>query len=179
MKKTRMLHLWIGLITSLILFVEAGSGLLLAERWLMAPFVEKHAVDAHTSESHQSSAPKLGIIDAVEKASQSGAFKMDEVRTIMNHGSYIVVLNDKARTVVTVSPQGEVLKKESNWLSGIVRGLHVGKIGDVNFKWAIDVSAISILFLTGTGIFLSIRILRAQNKQKKKQMLKQQMQNAS
>lgn len=35
MKKQRQLHLWIGLITSVFIFIEAVTGLLLSEPWLM------------------------------------------------------------------------------------------------------------------------------------------------
>jgi hypothetical protein len=35
MKKTRQLHLWIGLLCSILILIESITGLLLSERWLM------------------------------------------------------------------------------------------------------------------------------------------------
>jgi hypothetical protein len=50
---------------------------------------------------------------------------------------------------------------------GIVRGLHEGRIGTTDIKWLIDLIAIAMMLLTGTGIYLSIKILGADKKRKK------------
>jgi len=164
MKKMRNVHLWIGLITSLFLFIEAGTGLLLTERWLMGSS-SGHGQHHEHGGGH---GEHLSMMDAVKKASESGAFAWNDVSVVMNHGVYIVKLNDDAGTTVTISPDGTVISKEANKLASIVRGLHVGQVGDVNIKWMLDVASISILLLTGTGIYLSIKILRAQSKKKRK-----------
>jgi hypothetical protein len=54
-------------------------------------------------------------------------------------------------------------------LEGIIKGLHVGRLGNMDITWAIDAAAISIIFLTVSGIYLSIKILRADKKRKKRQ----------
>ena len=48
----------------------------------------------------------------------------------------------------------------------VIRGLHEGRIGNTNIKWVIDLVAIAMMFLTGTGIYLSINILRSKKKKK-------------
>ncbi len=37
---------------------------------------------------------------------------MDEVGVVMNHGMYMVRLNDKDGTLVTIAPDGTVVKKK-------------------------------------------------------------------
>ncbi|SDD62819.1 PepSY-associated TM helix domain-containing protein [Sporomusa acidovorans] len=43
----------------------------------------------------------------------------------------------------------------------IAKGLHEGKYAAINFKWLVDLVAIGIIFLTVTGVYLSITRLRA------------------
>lgn len=43
---------------------------------------------------------------------------------------------------------------------GIVKGLHQGRYSDINFKWLIDISAIGIIVLTISGLYLSIPYLK-------------------
>jgi len=49
---------------------------------------------------------------------------------------------------------------------GMAKGLHQGKIGNLNLKWIIDLTAIGLILLTLTGIYLSIPILRSQRKKR-------------
>ncbi|GAC90277.1 hypothetical protein KN10_0713 [Anoxybacillus flavithermus NBRC 109594] len=166
MKKTRNLHLWIGLICSVFLLLEAVTGLLLTERWLMGMGGHSHGSHEHAHGGGHGHA-QLNMIDAVKKASESGAFSMDEVGVVMNHGMYMVRLNDKDGTLVTIAPDGTVVKKEVNKFASFVRAIHVGKLGLWN-RLIIDAAAISIIILTGTGIYLSVKILRAQAKAKQR-----------
>ena len=164
-KKTRNLHLWIGLICSVFLLLEAITGLLLTERWLMGMGGHSHSSHehAHGGAHHE----QLNMMDAVKKASESGAFSMDEVGVVMNHGMYMVRLNDKDGTLVTIAPDGTVVKKEVNKFASFVRAIHVGKLGLWN-RLMIDIAALAIIVLTGTGIYLSVKILRAQAKAKQR-----------
>lgn len=167
MKRTRKLHLWIGLITSFLLFLEVGSGLLLTERWLMSGSSHTSTSNEHTVHSGVETSKKLSMTDAIKKASETGAFNLDQISVVMNHGAYMVVLNDAKRTTITISPDGRIIGKESNAFAAFVRGLHVGKIGEVNIKWVLDIVSISLLFLTGSGIYLSLKIIRAKKRSKK------------
>lgn len=167
MKRTRKLHLWIGLITSFLLFLEVGSGLLLTERWLMSGSSHTSTSNEHTAHSGVETSKKLSMTDAIKKASETGDFNLDQISVVMNHGAYMVVLNDAKRTTITISPDGRIIGKESNAFAAFVRGLHVGKIGEVNIKWVLDIVSISLLFLTGSGIYLSLKIIRAKKRSKK------------
>lgn len=171
MKRTRKLHLWIGLITSLLLFLEVGSGLLLTERWIMSGGSRTSTSHEHTAHSGVETSKKLSMTDAIKKASETGAFNLDKISVVMNHGAYIVVLNDAKRTTITISPDGKIIGKESNGFAAFVRGLHVGQIGQVNIKWVLDIVSISLLFLTGTGIYLSLKIIRAKKRRPKKPII--------
>jgi hypothetical protein len=60
MKRIRQAHLWIGLITSIFLLVEAVTGLLLAEPWLTGQQErgEHHALILPDGDSVRSSSPE-------------------------------------------------------------------------------------------------------------------------
>lgn len=51
-----------------------------------------------------------------------------------------------------------------NSIVRMIRSLHEGRIGNLNLRWIVDLAAVSMLFLTGTGIYLSLKILRLRNK---------------
>ncbi len=42
----------------------------------------------------------------------------------------------------------------------------------MDIKWVIDVAAISMIFLTSSGIYLSVKLLAVQRKSRKKRALK-------
>ncbi|MGZ4161307.1 MAG: PepSY domain-containing protein, partial [Neobacillus sp.] len=50
----------------------------------------------------------------------------------------------------------------------IIKGLHQGRIGTTNIKWLVDLAALAMIFLTGSGIFLSLKVLGAEKKRKKR-----------
>jgi hypothetical protein len=56
-------------------------------------------------------------------------------------------------------------------LAGIIRGLHEGRLGSFNVKWAIDIAAVAIILLTLSGIYVSLRLLVAQRHRKRKRPL--------
>jgi hypothetical protein len=55
----------------------------------------------------------------------------------------------------------------SGSLMSVIKGLHEGRIGTTNIKWLIDLTAIAMIFLTGSGIFLSTKVLAADRKRKR------------
>ncbi|NGQ94925.1 PepSY domain-containing protein [Brevibacillus sp. SYP-B805] len=127
MKKARQLHLWIGLFCSVIILVEAITGLLLSEPWLMGMEGKREM------RAPQTVAATEGF--AGDDRAASGA---ENGRPMMR------------------GAQG------ANGLMGIVHQLHEGRIGGMDLTWLADLSAIAMIILTSTGIYLSIQTLRAQ-----------------
>ena len=117
-------HLWIGLIASIFLFIEALTGLLLTEPWLTG----------------QTSHPAKIIRDVEQRDLPEGSD-----------------LEQKSPDDL-----GDFDRERNSSLSGIIRGIHSGRIGDTDISWILDIVAVSIMFLTGSGIYLSIKILRNQ-----------------
>ncbi|MDQ0244131.1 hypothetical protein J2S09_001676 [Bacillus fengqiuensis] len=156
MKKMRQAHLWIGLITSVFLLMEAITGILLTEPWLMGQESSHQPMHIQTEEQGQSQVENIGqeqsaAISAAQQESTADASlpqRNFEEREGFNRGD------------------------EGNSLMGIVKGLHAGRLGTVDIKWVIDVAAISMIFLTGSGIYLSVKLLAAQRKSRKKRSLK-------
>ena len=122
----RKVHLWVGLILALVIIMEAVTGLLLAEPWL---------VGREKTQQH------------------GGSLSESQQKGLTNEQN-------------TARPQREAIGKQKAPAGEITafafaKGLHSGRIGDWNFKWLVDLTAIGLIILTLTGIQLSIPILRA------------------
>jgi hypothetical protein len=153
MKKMRQAHLWIGLITSVFLLVEAITGLLLAEPWLIGQQPKGEPM------LMQGVGQRAGM--AQQEQSSAGNFEQGE--------------SSSSRDLEQRSfgpREGFKGERGGNSLAGIIRGLHEGRLGNVDIRWAIDIAAISMIFLTLSGIYLSVKLLRAQRKGRKKRSLK-------
>ncbi|HWO97061.1 MAG TPA: PepSY-associated TM helix domain-containing protein [Bacillus sp. (in: firmicutes)] len=156
MKKMRQAHLWIGLITSVFLLMEAITGILLTEPWLMGQESRHQPMVMQTAEQGQSS------VDTTrqEQPASSGAVQGESAPD-----AALQQRNLEEREGFNRGDGG-------NSLMGIVKGLHAGRLGTMDIKWMIDVAAISMIFLTGSGIYLSVKLLAAQRKSRKKRALK-------
>lgn len=144
MKKTRQLHLWIGLICSVFILLESITGLLLSEKGLLG-------LGGEMGGRPQAAA---GMNVTSTKSSNSAA-------------SNVQTVSEGAAT----APQGDRPQQfggGNNSFLGIVKGLHEGRIGQTDVKWLIDLTAIGMIVLTVTGITLSIKTLRAQRIQRKR-----------
>jgi hypothetical protein len=130
-KRIRQAHLWIGLITSIFLLIEAVTGLLLAEPWLIG---QQERGEHREVFSPNSSPPERFN-------------NFQEGRQMREAGGQA-------------------------WsLVGIIRGLHEGRLGSFNVKWAVDIAAVAMILLTLSGIYLSLRLLAAQRHRKRKRSL--------
>lgn len=119
MNRWRQLHLWIGLLTSFLILIEAITGLFMIEPWLIG----------------------------ANKPSTEQRVQLDKTRT-----------GDTAEV-----SQGEnfgMAGKQNN-LMGFIKGLHSGRIGNTDISVFLDIVAIALIFLTTTGIILSIKRLKA------------------
>ncbi|GEN33533.1 PepSY-associated TM helix domain-containing protein [Aneurinibacillus danicus] len=143
MKKRRQLHLWIGLLTSFFILIEAITGLLLSEPWLIGmdkgerrPGMEQRASFSTREKGSLPSQSTNQSESVLSQAGKPGAISPEEDR-----GGF--------------------------GLMGFIRGLHEGRIGGTNVKILVDITAIGLIILTVTGITLSIQIVRAQSRRKK------------
>ncbi|KGK89276.1 hypothetical protein DP73_10770 [Desulfosporosinus sp. HMP52] len=146
-RKMRNLHLWIGLITSIIILMEAVTGLMLAHPSLVgmqsrAPIAER------TSQINSSGSSSIATLDQNESSINQSLNSQEEMQSELT-----------AQKSKGLGKQGS-----GNGLMGVIKGLHAGKVGNLNIQWLIDLSAISMIVLTISGIYLSVKILRVQRK---------------
>ena len=153
MKKTRKAHLWIGLICSIFILIESVTGLLMNEPWLIG--------------QTQMEGNKGNF--------QPGQFNRGAMQqgTTTNSGQTQAGINANGQTGQTAQNQfpsrpGAGGEGGTTSITGIIRGLHEGKIGTTNVKWLVDLVAIALIFLTGSGIYLSIKVLTADKKRRKR-----------
>ena len=169
--KIRDIHLWIGLIASFLIFLEAVSGLLLVHtNWL------KYDTKVTNYSTHQYT-DDVNVVQALQRAAQSGQFSVDEIRLVMNHtlgdghhgkaGNYKIRLRDPEQTLYVFDTKGNLIRKEVNVTNNIIRDFHYGELEGYDLSWLLDIIAISVTFLTLTGVYLGIRDLmyRKQKKQ--------------
>ncbi|HBW35732.1 PepSY-associated TM helix domain-containing protein [Desulfosporosinus sp. BICA1-9] len=166
-RKLRNLHLWIGLITSIIILLEAVTGLMLAHPSLMGmqskvPVMEKNS--QFTSSWNQSmTIAGQGMTTANQStsiANQSTTSQNTETSNTQNSS----LQGERQSERAAPNSEGSKKPEAGNSLMGVVKGLHAGKLGNLNIQWVIDISAISMIILTISGIYLSVRILRGQKK---------------
>lgn len=161
MRKVRRAHLWIGLIASVFIFMEAVTGLLLTEPWLIGqsergPFDGGLGIEARGNF-------QPGQFNQGQNAQWPLNTDPGQTNGTQRQSQSSIVGNRQGRFSGYTN-----FKRDQNQGSfmNVIRGLHEGRIGNTNIKWLIDLVAIAMMFLTGTGIYLSINILRAEKKRK-------------
>jgi hypothetical protein len=171
MKKMRQAHLWIGLIASVLIFMESLTGLIMNEPWLigmsqteggkgnfqMGQFTQGEGRQGMMGDFGQGSGQIQGQTGDQNSgwAGKQGKGQFQASPGFGGNGNFAPGF------------RGEGMEQGS--LMGIIKGLHEGVIGTLNIKWLIDLTAIAMMFLTGSGIYLSMKILRAKSKKKKRQ----------
>ncbi|WHY80111.1 ABC transporter permease [Neobacillus sp. WH10] len=164
MKKMRRAHLWIGLIASILIFMESITGLLINEPWLIGQSqVEGGRGNFQPGQFNQGQFYQRqggqGITsDSGQTQGQTGSNENGQFQGPPGFGRN----NNFAG-----GPRGDGMGQGT--LLSTIRGLHEGRIGNTNVKWLIDLTALAMMFLTGSGIYLSIKVLRAESKSKKRQ----------
>lgn len=156
MKKIRRAHLWIGLIASVFLFMEAITGLIMMEPWLIGqsdnnrPFADGQAFQGGNFNRGQGFQGNTGSDSGLN--SQNGQGFQRRNGSGFPGGGF---------------PNGRMRgERDSGSLMGIIKGLHAGRLGNMDIGWLIDLAATSMIFLTGSGIFLSWKILSIEKKRK-------------
>ena len=159
MRKFRQLHLWIGLLTSVFILMEAVTGLLLSEPWMMGQTSRSEIrMPAQTQQAAGTATP-----DRQDPASGSSASSAPAQEGKGN--------NQGAASSSASGQQGRAMNgsgQQGTSFVGLIHGLHEGRIGSTDVKWLADVTAIGLIVLTITGISLSVQTLRAQSRSRRK-----------
>lgn len=144
MKWSRQLHLWIGLICTLFILIEAVTGFFMLEPGLLGgtggPPMQaaRHAA----TDGNASSA----VSDGTTNAAADG------------------------QRMQTQAPEGRRPedKEGGGGAMGFIKNLHKGKIGSADITLLLDITAVGMVVLCITGILLSIRVLGAQRRSRLK-----------
>ncbi|WP_413780119.1 PepSY-associated TM helix domain-containing protein [Anaeroselena agilis] len=56
--------------------------------------------------------------------------------------------------------------KSAPGVYGLAKGLHEGRVGGLDLRWVIDVSAVGLVVLTVTGVCLAVPALRARGRRR-------------
>jgi hypothetical protein len=157
MKKTRKAHLWIGLICSVFILIESITGLLMNEPWLIGQSqMEGNKGNFQPGQFNQG-------------AGTQGTFPSDSSQTAgqtQGQTSGQAGTNETAQFPGRSGARGLGGEAGTGSITSIIRGLHEGKIGTLNVKWLVDLVAIALIFLTVSGIYLSMKVLRADKKRR-------------
>jgi hypothetical protein len=159
MKKTRKTHLWIGLICSVFILIESITGLLMNEPWLIGQSsqLEGNRGDFQPGQFNrqfnQGTAPQGTTPDASQAAGQTNGQTNANGQTQGQNGT-----TPNMQFPGQARPGGEGMSQGT--FMSTIRGLHEGKIGNTNVKWLIDLVALALIFLTCSGIYLSLKVLR-------------------
>ncbi|WP_160719125.1 PepSY-associated TM helix domain-containing protein [Bacillus sp. USDA818B3_A] len=178
MKNTRKAHLWIGLIASIFIFMESITGLLMNEPWLIGQTQQEGGKgnfqpgqvqgQMNNGQSNQVQAGQ----GMTQKSAQTSGQMQGQNSNQMQRSSGDRQFQGRGNFGGNGNlPAGMTMNREGmgqNSAMGIIRGLHEGRLGNTNIKWLIDLVAIAMIILTGTGIYLSAKVLAAEAKRKKR-----------
>jgi hypothetical protein len=161
MKKVRRVHLWIGLIASVFIFIEALTGLLMNEPWLVGQ--SQIQGQRGNFQPGQFSQWQNNQGAANNNGQAGGSFQGQNGQSGFNgNGQFQGGRRFGGNGNFTPGMFG----RQSQGILGTIRALHQGQIGNTNIKWLLDLVALAMMALTGTGIYMSINVLRAERKRK-------------
>ena len=171
MRKTRKAHLWIGLICSIFILMESITGLLMNEPWLIGQSQTEQRGNFQTGMMPgQQQNTTTNSNQATGQTTQSGnSSQTNGTTNNQSSGNTQGNTNGQAPAMGGKGSFGGE-GSQSGSLMGIIKGLHEGRIGTTNIKWLIDLTAIAMIFLTGSGIYLSLKVIGADRKRKRLKM---------
>ena len=171
MKKTRQAHLWIGLICSIFILMESITGLLMNEPWLIGqssqteqrgnfqPGMMPGQQQGTTTNSSQTTGQTQGQSGGTTTQSNGATTNQTNGNTQANSNGQVPAFGGKSGFSGGGSQSGSFM--------GTIKQLHAGRIGTTDITWLIDLTAIAMIFLTGSGIYLSMKVLAADRKRKR------------
>ncbi|MFC7441839.1 PepSY-associated TM helix domain-containing protein [Laceyella putida] len=165
MKKARQLHLWIGLISSVLILIQAITGLIISEPWLIGEQSRGKMTGQMMPNRRNMNDESQNVNNEINRDSEN-----EDNATSNNQNSQNQNPNQgnpqSGNEFGGGFPQERMQK--NNFL-GFIKGLHEGHIGGLDLRMVVDIAAVSLIILTVTGITLSIKILKAQAKRNKRQ----------
>jgi len=172
LKKLRRTHLWIGLISSIFILMESITGLLINEPWLIGQSqvegvrgnFQPGQFNGGQFNQGQAGNGTDGTVQGNEQGNGQGTNQF-QGQSGFNRGQFQGQASGDENGNFAARMNRDGMGQGS--FMGIIRGLHEGRIGNTNIKWLIDLIALAMIALTGTGIYLSIKVLRAESKRKK------------
>lgn len=168
MKKVRRTHLWIGLIASIFIFIEAATGLLMNEPWLIGQSqLDGGRGNFQPGQFNQWQNRQGGFSQG---NGQQGGFNGQGNGQTQGQGGFNG--NGQFQGRNGFGQNGNFFPgmraRQSQGILGFIRNLHQGMIGNTNVKWFLDLVAIAMMALTGTGVYMSIKVLSAERNWKKR-----------
>lgn len=153
MRKIRNLHLWIGLFTSLLILIEAVTGLLMLEPALMGagqPQGEQRVMLDEPTTGQMSEGSAAGQ----QQSGQQSTTEQTNARQVQGRRG----------------PGGQGLEAEGNFnpagqgtsFAAFVKGLHSGRINGTDISILLDIVAFSLIFMIVTGMILTVKALKRQ-----------------
>jgi hypothetical protein len=153
MRKTRQLHLWIGLICSVFILIEAVTGLFLLEPQLLGGGGERGGAPQQMQMQQQQTTNAGAASSDTNAAPPAGRGVAGSFPRNGNMGP------------------GEAGNAGA---TNFIRSLHEGRIGNTDIGWVMDITAIGMIILTITGIVMSTKILAAQSVRRRRKRVELQ-----
>ncbi|WP_270885274.1 PepSY-associated TM helix domain-containing protein [Paenibacillus aestuarii] len=150
MKRTRQLHLWIGLICSIFILLQSVTGLLLSEKQLFGLAGGMGGGPPQEMNGGGTSAAAADMPSKQTGSDQAASGSRQPMGDTQDSG------------------MGRGGQGGQQGMIGLIKGLHEGKIGQTDVRWLVDLGALGMIVLTVTGIVLSMKTLRAQSIQRKR-----------
>ncbi|PFP25744.1 hypothetical protein COJ96_18455 [Bacillus sp. AFS073361] len=162
-----------SLIASIFIFIESLTGLLMNEPWLIGQTqFEGGKGNFQPGQFNQGERPQ-GMNGGFEQGNQQnsgpqggGPFQ-GQANGQNGNGQFQGQREFRGNGNLPEGIRGQ--RPGQGSIMSIIRGLHEGRIGNTNVKWLIDLTAVALMILTGTGIYLSMKVIAAENKRKKRQ----------
>ncbi|BBH24516.1 hypothetical protein Back11_58610 [Paenibacillus baekrokdamisoli] len=163
MKKTRKLHLWIGLISSLFILIQSVTGLVISEPWLVGGSSRGDMPQMQISGSMNGGTGGTAVSTGTSTNTNTQAASNSDSSSAVDQGQ------QQKQGGQGFPPGGAGGGGDSQGgIVGFAKKLHEGMIYGNSYKIFVDLTAISLIFMTLTGIFLSIRVLKGQSKQRRR-----------
>lgn len=167
MRKIRNLHLWIGLFTSLLILIEAVTGLLMLEPWLMGASRPQRELRVMVDGPTTGQVPEGSAAGQQQDASDQSNSGQASGRP--SSGQQYTTEQTNARQVQgRRGPGGPGIEAEGNFnpagqgtsFAAFVKGLHSGRINGTDISILLDIVAIGLIFMTVTGMILTVKALK-------------------